>query len=239
MALKAVLDSLEGLAPEFAKEYKQGSDGRYYLDIDGIDEHPDIGALKRAKDYEKAERQKLSAKLKEVQASLEALTEERDNILKGALPKADVEKLEESWKQKLAKREQELTEQINNLNGHLQRILVDNVAQQIATEISKAPALLLPHIKQRLKVDFVDGKPVTKVLDEDGSISALSIEDLKKEMVANPIYAPIIIGSKASGGGAEGGQRGGALGTRKLDYAKATPAEIVADIKARKQAGGF
>jgi len=239
MALKAVLDSLEGLAPEFAKEYKQGSDGRYYLDIDGIDEHPDIGALKRAKDYEKAERQKLAAKLKEVQASLEALTEERDNILKGALPKADVEKLEESWKQKLAKREQELTEQINNLNGHLQRILVDNVAQQIATEISKAPALLLPHIKQRLKVDFVDGKPVTKVLDEDGSISALSIEDLKKEMVANPIYAPIIIGSKASGGGAEGGQRGGALGTRKLDYAKATPAEIVADIKARKQAGGF
>ena len=239
MALKAVLDSLEGLAPEFAKEYKQGSDGRYYLDIEGIDEHPDIGALKRAKDYEKAERQKLAAKLKEVQASLEALTEERDNILKGALPKADVEKLEESWKQKLAKREQELTEQINNLNGHLQRILVDNVAQQIATEISKAPALLLPHIKQRLKVDFVDGKPVTKVLDEDGSISALSIEDLKKEMVANPIYAPIIIGSKASGGGAEGGQRGGALGTRKLDYAKATPAEIVADIKARKQAGGF
>ena len=239
MALKAVLDSLEGLAPEFAKEYKQGSDGRYYLDIDGIDEHPDIGALKRAKDYEKAERQKLAAKLKEVQASLEALTEERDNILKGALPKADVEKLEESWKQKLAKREQELTEQINNLNGHLQRILVDNVAQQIATEISKAPALLLPHIKQRLKVDFVDGKPVTKVLDADGSISALSIEDLKKEMVANPIYAPIIIGSKASGGGAEGGQRGGALGTRKLDYAKATPAEIVADIKARKQAGGF
>ena len=239
MALKAVLDSLEGLAPEFAKEYKQGSDGRYYLDIEGIDEHPDIGALKRAKDYEKAERQKLAAKLKEVQASLEALTEERDNILKGALPKADVEKLEESWKQKLAKREQELTEQINNLNGHLQRILVDNVAQQIATEISKAPALLLPHIKQRLKVDFVDGKPVTKVLDADGSISALSIEDLKKEMVANPIYAPIIIGSKASGGGAEGGQRGGALGTRKLDYAKATPAEIVADIKARKQAGGF
>ena len=239
MALKAVLDSLEGLAPEFAKEYKQGSDGRYYLDIDGIDEHSDIGALKRAKDYEKAERQKLAAKLKEVQASLEALTEERDNILKGALPKADVEKLEESWKQKLAKREQELTEQINNLNGHLQRILVDNVAQQIATEISKAPALLLPHIKQRLKVEFVDGKPVTKVLDEDGSISALSIEDLKKEMVANPIYAPIIIGSKASGGGAEGGQRGGALGTRKLDYAKATPAEIVADIKARKQAGGF
>lgn len=239
MALKAVLDSLEGLAPEFAKEYKQGSDGRYYLDIDGIDEHPDIGALKRAKDYEKAERQKIAAKLKEVQASLEALTEERDNILKGALPKADVEKLEESWKQKLAKREQELTEQINNLNGHLQRILVDNVAQQIATEISKAPALLLPHIKQRLKVDFVDGKPVTKVLDEDGSISALSIEDLKKEMVANPIYAPIIIGSKASGGGAEGGQRGSAPGTRKLDYAKATPAEIVADIKARKQAGGF
>lgn len=238
MALKAVLDSLEGLAPDLAKEYKRGSDGRYHLDIDGIDDHPDIGALKRAKDYEKAERQRIASQLKEVQARLEALTEERDNILKGALPKADVEKLEDSWKQKLAKREQELTEQINNLNGHLQQILVDSVAQQVASEISKAPALLLPHIKQRLKVDFVDGKPVTKVLDADGSISALSVEDLKKEMVANPIFAPVIIGSKASGGGAEGGQRSGAPGTKKLDYTKATPAEIVADIKARKEAGG-
>lgn len=237
MALKAILESLDGLPDEIKSEYKKGDDGKYHLDVEGLDDHPGVGALKRAKDYEKAERQKLAKQLSDLQAQLDALIEERDGILKGAIPKSDVEKLENSYKEKLARREKELSDQINALTSNLQTMLVDNVAQSIASKISTAPELILPHIKARLKAEFNEGKAVTRVLDKDGNPSALSIEDLQKEILANPVFAPIIIGSKASGSGAEGGHSGsGAPG--KLDYAKASPKEIAAHIKASKEAGG-
>lgn len=237
MALKAILESLDGLPDEIKSEYKKGDDGKYHLDVEGLDDHPGVGALKRAKDYEKAERQKLAKQLSDLQAQLDALIEERDGILKGAIPKSDVEKLENSYKEKLARREKELSDQISALTSNLQTMLVDNVAQSIASKISTAPELILPHIKARLKAEFNEGKAVTRVLDKDGNPSALSIEDLQKEIVANPVFAPIIIGSKASGSGAEGGHSGsGAPG--KLDYAKASPKEIAAHIKASKEAGG-
>lgn len=234
MALKAILESLDGLPDAVKSEYKKGEDGKYHLDVEGGE---DTGALKRAKDYEKSARQKVEKELADTKAELEALTEERDNILKGAIPKSDVEKLEGSWKQKFEKREKELTDQIGTLTGNLQTMLVDNVAQSMASKISKAPELILPHIKARLKAEFNEGKAVTRVLDKDGNPSAFSIEDLQKEMVANPSFAPIIIGSKASGSGAEGGH-GGSGAPGKLDYAKASPKEIAAHIKASKETGG-
>lgn len=234
MALKAILESLDGLQDPIKSEYKKGEDGKYHLDVEGGE---DTGALKRAKDYEKSARQKVEKELADTKAELDALTEERDNILKGALPKGDVEKLEASWKQKYEKREKELTEQLGSLNGSLQTLLVDNVAQGLASKISKSPELLLPHIKGRLKTELVDGKPVTRVLDKEGNVSALSINELEAEMVANPSYAPIIIGSKASGGGANGGQ-GGSGAPSKIDFTKASPKEIAAHIKATKEPGG-
>ena len=116
-------------------------------------------------------------------------------------------------------------------------MLVDNVAQSMASKISKAPELILPHIKARLKAEFNEGKAVTRVLDKDGNPSAFGIEDLQKEMVANPAFAPIIIGSKASNSGAEN-SHGGSGAPGKLDYAKASPKEIAAHIKASKETGG-
>lgn len=237
MALKAILESLDGLSDAVKSEYKKGEDGKYHLDVEGFDDHPSVGALKRAKDYEKSERQKAAKQVSDLQAQLEALTEERDDILKGAIPKGDVEKLENSYKEKLTKREKELSDQINGLTGNLQTMLVDNVAHGLASKISKAPELILPHIKARLKAEYSEGKAVTRVLDKDGNPSAFSIDDLQKELVANPAFAPIIIGSKASGSGAEGGH-GGSGAPGKLDYAKASPKEIAAHLKAQKESGG-
>lgn len=237
MALKAILESLDGLPDAIKSEYKKGDDGKFHLDVEDLDNHPTLGALKRAKDYEKSARQKLEKQLQELQDQLTNLAEERDGLLKGAIPKGDVDKLEGSWKQKLAAREKELSEQINSLTNHLNTMLVDNVAQSLATKISKVPELMLPHIKARLKAEFVDGKPTTRVLDKDGNPSALTVADLEKELFTNPTFAPIIIGSKASGSGAEGGH-GGSGAPSKIDYTKASPKEIAAHIKASKEAGG-
>jgi len=69
--------------------------------------------------------------------------------------------------------------------------------------------LLLPHIKGRLKTEVRDGKPVVKVLDAEGNPSAMSIDDLRKEIKANDLFAPILSGSKANGAGGAGKSDGG------------------------------
>lgn len=233
MALKQILESLDGLHDTIKSEYKKGEDGKFHLDVEGGE---DTGALKRAKDHEKSARQKAEQLLQEAQDKLVELSDERDGLLRGAIPKGDVEKLEASWKSKLTTREKELGDQIGGLTSHLNTMLVDNVAQGMAGKISKVPELMLPHIRGRLKAEYVDGRPTTRVLDKDGNPSALTVADLEKELFTNPTFAPIIIGSKASGSGAEGGHGGGGAPS-KVDFSKASPKEIAAHLKAAKESG--
>jgi hypothetical protein len=90
--------------------------------------------------------------------------------------------------------------------------MVDNVATNIANELALQGSanVLLPHVRGRLAVDFVDGNPITRVLGPDGKPSAATLDELKAEFAANEAFAPIIAGSKASGGGAGGAKSGGA-----------------------------
>jgi hypothetical protein len=239
MALKKFLETLEGVAEPLAKEYKKvEADGKasFVLDIEGDE---DTGALKRAKDHEKKERQAAEKAAKELGAQVETLQEELDNIRRGAIPKGDVEKLEGSWKTKLEKREAELVSERDSALGTLRTLLVDNVAQLVATKISNSPDLILPHIKARLTTEKTSEGYITRVLDAAGKPSALSIEELQKELTTDKRFSAIIIGSKASGGGAAGGGGSGGGATKvdpKFDWAKASPKEIAAQIKAKREA---
>lgn len=242
MALRAQLESLEGLPEPVAKEYKKvEQDGKvlFLLDVD-IDNLDSVGALKRAKDHEKKERQTVESRFKEASTKIETLQDELDNIRRGAIPKGDVEKLEGSWKDKLAKREAELIGERDAAIGTLQRLLVDNVAQAVATKVSTAPDLLLPHVKARLVAEKTSDGYVTRVLDKEGKPSAMSIEELQKELSGDKRFAAIIVGSKASGGGASGGNDGGSGAPRsfdpaKFDITKASAAEVAAYLKMKKE----
>ena len=209
MALQALLDKIDDLPEALRAEYKQGSDGKYRLDVAGIE---DVGALLSAKNHEKEARrnaEREAAKVPQLQEEIEKLTGERDGLLSGAIPKADVDRLEASWKEKLEKAEKVSAEKISALEGSLSQVMVDGVANTMAAELSSTSHMLLaPHIKQRLKMEMENGKPVTRVLDQDGKPSALSLDDLRQEILDNPAYAPILDGSKASGGGAAGNQSG-------------------------------
>ncbi len=234
MALKKLITKEEHakLSAELQKEYIADGDG-FKIDVEGGFE--DAAALKRAKDHEKEQRKAAELKSKELQDQITTLTEERDGLLKGAIPKADVEKLENSYKGKLAAREKELNTQIETANASLQTLLVDNVAQSLASELSTAPAVIMPHIKSRLRAEKnTEGKFETKIVDTDGKPSALSIDDLKKEFIANTAFAPILTGSKGSGGGAAGPGGGGATGSKgKVDWSKPmNPKAQVAAMKA-------
>lgn len=196
--LKFLLDSLDGLDDATKALYVE-KDGKFQLDIDGLE---DTSALKRAKDHEKQARQAAETKANELTTQLTALQEQitqiKDDKARG---NGDVDALEKSWQEKLTKRENELTTQIEGLTGNLKGLLVDNEATRLAAELAgDSASLILPHIKTRLGVTEKDGKQVTAVFDTQGQLSALTLDELKKEFADNPAFAPVIVGSRASGG---------------------------------------
>lgn len=219
MALKAVLQSLDGVPDSLRGEYKE-QEGKFYLDIEGVDDHHSVGALRRAKDYEKEEARKAQGRARDLQTDLDKLTDDFNEARKNGIPKGDVEALENSYKEKFSKKEVELNGKITALSGQLHKVMIDGEAARIATDVAAKPEYIeaiLPHIRGRLKLESSeDGTHVTRVLDKDGKPSAMNMEDLKKEVLGMKALAPLLSGSKANGGGAGGGGGGGAPSGKKL-----------------------
>lgn len=199
MALKKKIAKAEydALSDVIKAEYKQNGDN-YLLDVDD----PDNGELTRAHERVKAE-------LVTAKTDLATARTERDKAIfdLAAVPQAtrDVVTLENSYKQKIADLGTAHTTELKKVNDQVTKLLITNKAQEIANEISGDNAhLMLPVIEARLRVEDQNGTLTTRILDINGSPSASTITDLKKELVDNPKYAAIVIGSKASGGGANG-----------------------------------
>lgn len=184
----------------------------------------DVSGLKKKVDELLAEKKASDHKRKEAEELARKAAEE------AARKSGDVSALEKSWQEKLATTQAEKDAEIQRLSGSLKNIMVDNVAIQAANDIAceGSAVVLLPHIRARLAMESVDGVPVTRVLGPDGKPSAATIEELKAEFVANPAFAGIIAGSKASGSGAGGGNGGGAAPSG--NRSKMTPADKAAFI---------
>lgn len=221
-------------ADEAVKLLYKESNGSYVLDLEGDDDN-DVDELRRAKDRETQAARDLRKQLKEAQ---EQLAELNGN---DARKRGDVEALEKSWKEKLERREQELSQTLAKKDGFIKQMLVQDRAEALATKISNAPALMRRVIQERLLVELDGDEPQLRVLDKDGKPSAMTLADLEKEMVANPEYAPIVIGSKATGGGAGTGSRQGSSGAdpngtgNAVDVAAMTPEQHVARLRAARE----
>lgn len=230
--LKFEVDSLESVEESQRSFYKETEGGKFRLDVDGLE---DTGALKRAKDREKERAQKAEEAAKTLEGQLTDLQKQIEEAKKaGHIEKGDVEALEKSWAEKYSKLEELSAGKEKALQGQLNQLLVDNKAIQIASELAVEGSadVLLPHIKTRLTAIEKDGQLVTSVLDSDGKPSALTLDELKTEIASNKAFAPLIAGSKASGGGFGGGGNGGGGG--KIEYSKSTPKQIVENIKSQK-----
>jgi hypothetical protein len=73
MPIKAVLDNLDGI-DDAVKAFYTETDGKFVLQVDGVDDHPDVANLKSAyertkkdKDAEKTKAQTLAAKIAELE----------------------------------------------------------------------------------------------------------------------------------------------------------------------------
>lgn len=233
MALKHKLskEEFEKLSDEIKAEYISDGDG-YKLDVLGLE---DTGPLKRANERLKVEKNELSTKLTETEGQLAKLAD----------PKKiqDIATLEKSWQSKLDTQKAEFEGKLAKSNSYIRTTLVDSKAEALASELAgKNAKLILPHIKARLAADLDNDEPVTRVLDAKGQVSAHSLDDLKKEFVANKDFAAIIVGSKASGGGAPTSTTskfgsGANLNPEQTDLSKMNPTQLAAHIAAKKEAG--
>jgi hypothetical protein len=211
----------DALSDEMKAEYIAGDkDGEFVLDVTDLPQGEDTGPIKRALESERNKNK--------------ALKTENDGLKTQIAEFPDVEALKTQHAAE-TKKYKDFTESA----------LIDGAALALATKISNAPALLLPHIKSRLVADTSGDTPVTKVIGADGKPSDLTIEKLGEEFVANKDFAAIIVASKASGGGTppiKPGSKPLGSGMQPKDgeqpklISQMTPQERVAHIKAGKEA---
>ncbi|EIY5055166.1 hypothetical protein ML056_003478 [Klebsiella variicola] len=185
----------DALSDEQKAMYAEAGDG-YQMQIEGL---PDVTGLEAKVNELLGEKKSEAEKRRAAELAAQQAADEH------ARAAGDVTALENSWRQKLTDTEQRYQSQIEGLNGSLNTLLVDNVANTLAVKLAgEAAPVMLPHIKTRLAVEMQDGKPVTRVLDASGKPSALTVDELGAEFSGNKAFAGVIIGSKASGTGGAG-----------------------------------
>ena len=206
--LKFQLDTLDGVDESVKTMYTE-KDGKFFLAVDGLPQQEDVSGLKSK--VEELLGEKKAAETARKQAEAQALQAHEEALKKSG----DVEGMEKSWSTKFSAREAELTAQLENQTASLQGQIRDLTVGRTATEIATTLAVpgsakaLLPHIESRLSVEIREGKPTVVVLDQSGKLSAATLDELKAEFTSDPAFGPLIAGSRASGGGAEGHRHGG------------------------------
>ena len=156
--------------------------------------------------------QKVNAKNRELlEARAKAKKEAEQAALDAAKKSGDLESLEKSWQKKIETTEQELRAEIQQYEQMLASITSGAEARRLAADLALPghADLLMPHIAGRLKTEIRDGKPTVRVLDRDGTPSAMTVDDLRKEIMGTELFAPILAGSKANGAGGTGRSDGG------------------------------
>lgn len=153
---------------------------------------------------------------------------EREQIEREAAKKnGDYEALEKSYQEKLQAREAEL----NELYKQRDTQSINSESQRLAAQLADSATnqrLLQRFIKDRLTVN--DGQ--VKVTDENGNLSANTIDDLANEFKASGLYDSLLSGTRASGTNASGNAAGATKSAseyseaERIELAKTNQAEF-------------
>lgn len=204
MALKTIIDSLDDIDEGFRGLYvKDEANGNYRLDVEADERTAkELEELRKEKLRMEAHNKKLLDEKKKETERARLAEEER------ARRDRDVESLERSIKEK----HQADIDGINTRNALLQSQLesqmVDNQALNLANQLSDTPALIMPHIKSRLRAQEIDGRWRLTVVDVMGNPTATTPDELVEQMRGDKQFAPLVRGTRAGGGGANGGNSG-------------------------------
>lgn len=233
MALKAVLDNLESVDDALRPFYKE-LDKKFVLDVDGVDDHPGVRALKNAYETTKAERAEARAKLGEYETKIRELPQDFDaakwHEWKVAAEEGKQKKDErveeitrlhearlEALKTQFASEKTELERSLGSLNGELDSMVRDNeltdllIKARVAEDFLPAAKLL---VGQKVKTQL-DGNGRRQNLVET-NIGPMPLKDFIPTWAASD-GKPYI--AKGTGVDAPGGSRmGGGKTITRADF---------------------
>lgn len=152
MALKTVLETLDGVDDAVKSLYAE-ADGKFVLDLDGVDVHPEVANLKSA--YERV-------KAKEAEARTD-LKKAKDDLAAALKDKPDEAALV-AERQRLEKERDDAIRERDEARGQIVGITRDQALTAVLAEVGvtdpglqKGAAAML-----REQIKMVDGKPVVE-----------------------------------------------------------------------------
>lgn len=155
----------------------------------------------------------MQAKFAEIEAAREKANEEAARVKAKA---GDTTALEESWQNKYNKLDESKSSEVSQYKDMVVGLTSKAEATKLASKLFGDKAdLLQVHVESRIKTEFTEDGPKIRVLDALGQPSALSLDELYEEFKTDDKFAPFVIASKASGGGATGGNKSGGGATQK------------------------
>lgn len=254
--LKAVLDSLDGVDEALHGFYSQGEDERYYLDLEGVDEHPTVLPALRKKEELLGEVKDLKGRIKAFEGiddpeaarkALKRLPELEEAVKGGGKDAERIQQLQAEHHQKLEQVQAASRKEVEEANARAER--ADGAALDYfrRSEITKAiteakgvPEFLEHIVAASVKVEREeDGRFKLQVLDpagmprvKDSKLTPMSLGEFVGELKQDPKYGRAFEPNGATGSGASptGGQGGGGRGnTVRADggMIKADPAKIL------------
>lgn len=223
MKYKLTKAEFDALSDEIKKEYSLDGDSAV-LKIEG-DDAPTaekISALEKKRDIEAEHRKTAETKVKEADAR--AVKLQKDLEAAGGSKEA-IDKLKADHAAEIAKLRTEREQEANKVKADRDAAMIKEEATKFAAanfvEAPYGSTFIAAEIAKRMTIEEVNGTPVVRVQNADGTPSTAALADLHKEFLDNKEFSPIIKGKAGSGGGAIPGQGGGAT-TKNLSEMNAT-----------------
>lgn len=229
MALRAMLENLDELPAELHDQYKEQdvkignkTEKRFVLQVEGVQEHPQVLALKNAHDRQKAdnatlrtERDELKGKATLLEGLPEDFSTEMFNSIKaqaeGKVGNADeqIKRVKEETERKVKAEAQKeidkLTERNKKLDTNLRRRTIDDGLNAHLAQAGVAKELLpaaRAFLKEQSKIDLVeDGDKVDALVETD--LGPRSLAEFVADWAGSDAGKPFI--AKPAGGDATGG----------------------------------
>lgn len=233
MALKTTLDSdAFGELDESTQQFYQETDNGYVLDVEGIDEHPSVQALKSGHKRSKDERNQYKQQLDGLRRRFGTLAEADDIDLsdvdpeklnqlrpyltgESELPSGDItpgktpeelEKIRENARKPLQRDLDSIKGEAEKWQSLARRTMVDNtLASELARAGVKDPdyqELLIERFGRKCRIDFDGDKPQLLIDSEYGEVDP---KEFVKEWAATEHARKFMDAPRNSGGGANGG----------------------------------
>lgn len=256
--LKPVLDTLEGVPPALADIYAKGTDGKFRPQIDG--DGWSIGKDGPIKEALQQERSKVAALQKELRPYGRVLHDDgtihdapegrldpkmaRDLLSKFPDGKVDtpqdVKALERQYEEKHARYKDEVQQERSQDLNDFREVLITGDAERTIKALGgkdHTVKLLMPTIKERTKMERVNGRMRAVAMDEHGrtllsrepgSTDPMGVAEFVKVLRADDQFSAVWPGKAAGGSGSDlvgGGSANGA--TKNVEPGSATALQLL------------